>query len=199
MFVFDVISLPFSFPVGDVSDDDDAVTDVILFSCIFCFFLLYRKKKFTQDDDDNSERCKKKTVKIYEKFFSPCTYLLDAFCGFAIVDDDDDSWLCVCANAVWRFFSLFVCMLSKGVGLGGWRFSKRREKGKKMKKSKKKLFTRRKFSNFDKIALLSSPLFNAVVELCLFVLVSPSCDGFFFFFWWRISRFESFMLLFVMI
>lgn len=35
MFVFDVISLPFSFPVGDVSDDDDAVTDDILFSCIF--------------------------------------------------------------------------------------------------------------------------------------------------------------------
>lgn len=43
VFVFDVISLPFSFPpVGDVSDDDDdgddAVTDVILFSCIFFFF-----------------------------------------------------------------------------------------------------------------------------------------------------------------
>ena len=46
VFVFDVISLAFSFcpppavPVGDVSDDDDdedddAVTDVILFSCIF--------------------------------------------------------------------------------------------------------------------------------------------------------------------
>lgn len=38
--VFDVISLAFSFcppPVGDVSDvvdDDDAVTDAILFSCI---------------------------------------------------------------------------------------------------------------------------------------------------------------------
>lgn len=53
MFVFDVISPPFSVPTGDVSDDDDAVTDVILFSCIFLlirrsFFVL---KSFTQDED----------------------------------------------------------------------------------------------------------------------------------------------------
>jgi hypothetical protein len=58
VFVFDVISLPFSFPpVGDVSDDDDdddAVTDVIRFSCIFLspftallfyFFSSFCKKK----------------------------------------------------------------------------------------------------------------------------------------------------------
>lgn len=42
MFVFDVISLPFSFPVGDVSDDDDAVTDDILFSCIFLSQILHK-------------------------------------------------------------------------------------------------------------------------------------------------------------
>lgn len=47
MFVFDVISPPFSVPTGDVSDDDDAVTDVILFSCIF----LLVRRNFTQDED----------------------------------------------------------------------------------------------------------------------------------------------------
>jgi hypothetical protein len=45
VFVFDVISLPFSFPVGDVSDDDDAVTDVILFSCIFIRLPFYSTSK----------------------------------------------------------------------------------------------------------------------------------------------------------
>lgn len=59
MFVFDVMSLPFSFPVGDVSDDDDAVTDVILFSCIFLqTFLSFR---IPEQDSDGGEKKSEKT------------------------------------------------------------------------------------------------------------------------------------------
>lgn len=49
VFVFDVISLPFSFPTGDVSDDVDDDDAVTLFSCIFftvftrCFYVLGEK------------------------------------------------------------------------------------------------------------------------------------------------------------
>jgi hypothetical protein len=67
-----------------------------------------------------------------------------------------------------------------------------------------KLFTRRVFSNFDKMTLLSSPSFNAVVELdsfsfCLLLWVV------FFFGGAEVerkensSRLQSFLLLFAMI
>jgi hypothetical protein len=78
VFVFDVISLPFSFPVGDVSDDDDAVTDVILFSCIFpppfwvFFFGILLTTLHSDEDCFRSELSdgtgRDITIKIYEKF-----------------------------------------------------------------------------------------------------------------------------------
>lgn len=76
VFVFDVISLPFSFPVGDVSDDDDAVTDVILFSCISWVFneILHKTKiVFERTERDECEYIRWAegrdiTIKLYEKF-----------------------------------------------------------------------------------------------------------------------------------
>lgn len=59
MFVFDVMSLPFSFPVGDVSDGDDAVTDVILFSCIF--FQTFLSFRIPEQDSDGGEKKSEKT------------------------------------------------------------------------------------------------------------------------------------------
>lgn len=66
MFVFDVISLAFSFcPVGDVSDvvdDDDAVTDAILFSCILPSQYGEKEEKFISFREE-----KKKTFVGAEK------------------------------------------------------------------------------------------------------------------------------------
>lgn len=76
---------------------------------------------------------------------------------FAIVDD---SLECVCANAVEiSQLKSFSCGVVDGGG--GGRFERRKQDEVK----RRKVFTRGKSSNFDKITLLSSPLFNAAVEL----------------------------------
>lgn len=79
---------------------------------------------------------------------------------FAIVDD---SLECVCVNAVEisQLKSFLVWGCGWWWGGGGGRFERRKQDEVK----RRKVFTRGKSSNFDKITLLSSPLFNAVVEL----------------------------------
>lgn len=104
---------------------------------------------------------------------------------------DVDSVECVGAIAV--EISQFLEWVVGGAGvLGGDELYKKDE----TKSKNGELFIRRIFSNFDKIALLSSPLFSAVV-----VFVSPlsSSLGVFLDERKKISRSESFMLLFAMI